>query len=115
MLDALRAAGNPQLPTSAPATDVFGYFESDDLAAAERYLAAQEVSARWQERRGRPTAGTARSGQRPAGAAGDLQARLSPKMVDRQLEYPRMVAWMRRISARPGLNVGTAMPCARPH
>ena len=25
-----------------------------------------------------------------------------------------MVAWMRRISARSGLNVGTAMPCARP-
>ena len=36
------------------------------------------------------------------------------EMVDRQLEHSRMVTWIRRISARSGLNVGTAMPCARP-
>ena len=28
---------------------MFGYFESDDLAAAEAYLAAQDVSTRWQD------------------------------------------------------------------
>jgi L-rhamnose mutarotase len=28
---------------------MFGYFEADDLEAAARYLASQEVSARWQD------------------------------------------------------------------
>ena len=28
---------------------MFGYFEADDLAAAQQYLARQEVSARWQD------------------------------------------------------------------
>ncbi len=28
---------------------VFGYFESDDLEGAARYLESQEVSARWQD------------------------------------------------------------------
>jgi L-rhamnose mutarotase len=28
---------------------VFGYFESDDLAAAADYLGRQEVCARWQD------------------------------------------------------------------
>ncbi len=49
MLDALRAAGIRNYSIFRAGTDVFGYFESDDLAAAERYLAAQEVSARWQD------------------------------------------------------------------
>jgi hypothetical protein len=31
-------------------------------------------------------------------------------MIDRQPEHFRVVAWMRRISARSGLNVVTAMP-----
>ena len=49
MLDALRAAGIRNYSIFRAGTDVFGYFESDDLAAAERYLAAHEVSARWQD------------------------------------------------------------------
>ena len=49
MLDALRAAGIRNYSIFRAGTDVFGYFESDDLAAAERYLAAQEVSAHWQD------------------------------------------------------------------
>jgi hypothetical protein len=28
---------------------MFGYFETDDLEQADAYLAAQEVSARWQD------------------------------------------------------------------
>ena len=28
---------------------MFGYFESDDLEAAGRYLDAQEVNSRWQD------------------------------------------------------------------
>ena len=32
-------------------TNVFGYFEADDLEAAGRYMAAQPVNARWQETR----------------------------------------------------------------
>jgi L-rhamnose mutarotase len=28
---------------------MFGYFESDDLEEAGRYLAGQEVNARWQD------------------------------------------------------------------
>jgi hypothetical protein len=38
----------------------------------------------------------------------------SLSMIDRQLEHPRLVAWMRRSSARSGLNVDTAMPGTRP-
>jgi L-rhamnose mutarotase len=30
-------------------TQVFGYFESDDLERAASYLAAQDVSSRWQD------------------------------------------------------------------
>ena len=30
-------------------TNVFGYFEADDLDAAAAHLAAQEVSTRWQD------------------------------------------------------------------
>ena len=49
MLDALRGAGIRNYSIFRAGNDVFGYFESDDLAAAGRYLAAQEVSARWQD------------------------------------------------------------------
>jgi L-rhamnose mutarotase len=48
MLDALRAAGIGNYTIFRDGHDVFGYFEANDLAAAARYLAAQEVSARWQ-------------------------------------------------------------------
>jgi L-rhamnose mutarotase len=49
MLDALRGAGIRNYSIFRAGTEVFGYFEADDLAAAERYLAGQEVSARWQD------------------------------------------------------------------
>jgi L-rhamnose mutarotase len=49
MLEALRAAGIRNYTIFRAGTDVFGYFESDDLEAAARYLAAQEVSAHWQD------------------------------------------------------------------
>jgi L-rhamnose mutarotase len=48
MLDALRSAGIRNYTIFRAGTDVFGYFEADDLDAAARYLEAQEVSARWQ-------------------------------------------------------------------
>ncbi|MGD0981638.1 MAG: L-rhamnose mutarotase [Solirubrobacteraceae bacterium] len=48
MLDALRAAGIRNYTIFRAGHDVFGYFEADDLAAAARYLAAQEISTRWQ-------------------------------------------------------------------
>jgi L-rhamnose mutarotase len=49
MLEALRTAGIRNYSIFRAGTSVFGYFESEDLAAAARYLAAQEVSARWQD------------------------------------------------------------------
>lgn len=49
MLDALRAAGIRNYTIFRAANQVFGYFESDDLAAAGEYLNGQEVSARWQD------------------------------------------------------------------
>ena len=49
MLDALRAAGIRNYSIFRAGNDVFGYFEADNLAAAERYLAQQDVSARWQD------------------------------------------------------------------
>ena len=49
MLDALRAAGIRNYSIFRAGTDVFGYFEAEDLAAAERYLAQQNVSTRWQD------------------------------------------------------------------
>jgi len=49
MLAAITAAGIRNYTIFRSGTDVFGYFESDDLAAAERYLAAQEVCTRWQD------------------------------------------------------------------
>jgi L-rhamnose mutarotase len=50
MLAALRAAGIRNYTIFRAGTRVFGYFETDDRAATERYLAGQEVSARWQDR-----------------------------------------------------------------
>ncbi len=49
MLDALRGAGIRNYTIFRAGNSVFGYFESDDLAASERYLAAQEVCTRWQD------------------------------------------------------------------
>jgi L-rhamnose mutarotase len=49
MLGALSAAGIRNYTIFRSGNEVFGYFEADDLAAAEAYLAAQEVSARWQD------------------------------------------------------------------
>jgi L-rhamnose mutarotase len=49
MLDALRGAGIRNYSIFRHGNQMFGYFEADDLAAAERYLAAQDVSARWQD------------------------------------------------------------------
>jgi L-rhamnose mutarotase len=48
MLDALRGAGIRNYSIFRAGNQVFGYFESDDLARAESFLAAQAVSARWQ-------------------------------------------------------------------
>ena len=49
MRAALSAAGIRNYTIFRAGTTVFGYFEADDLAAAERYLAGQEVCTRWQD------------------------------------------------------------------
>jgi L-rhamnose mutarotase len=49
LLDALREAGIRNYTIFRDGTTDFGYFEADDLAAAERHLAAQEVCTRWQD------------------------------------------------------------------
>jgi L-rhamnose mutarotase len=49
MLDALRDAGVRNYTIFRSDNEVFGYFESDDLARAAAYLEAQEVSTRWQD------------------------------------------------------------------
>ena len=49
MLEALRAAGIRNYTIFRAGNEMFGYFESEDLARAEKYLAAQDVSARWQD------------------------------------------------------------------
>jgi L-rhamnose mutarotase len=49
MLDALRAAGIRNYTIFRHGHEMFGYFESDDLEAAGRYMAAQEVNTRWQD------------------------------------------------------------------
>lgn len=49
MLDALRSAGIRNYTIFRHGNQIFGYFESDDLQAAARYLAEQEVSERWQD------------------------------------------------------------------
>jgi L-rhamnose mutarotase len=49
MLAALRAAGIRNYTIFRAGNEMFGYFEADDLEAAARYLASQEVCARWQD------------------------------------------------------------------
>ena len=49
MLDALRSAGIRNYTIFRHGNQMFGYFEADDLEAAARYLAEQDVSARWQD------------------------------------------------------------------
>ena len=50
MLEAIRASGIRNYTIFRDEGNrMFGYFEADDLAAAGRYLATQEVSARWQD------------------------------------------------------------------
>lgn len=49
MLDALRTAGIRNYTIFRDGNNVFGYFEADDLDAAARSLAAQEVNGRWQD------------------------------------------------------------------
>jgi len=49
LLAALRAAGIRNYTIYRHGNEMFGYFESDDLAAAGAYMAAQEVNARWQD------------------------------------------------------------------
>jgi L-rhamnose mutarotase len=49
MLEALRGAGIRNYTIFRSGNQVFGYFETDDLLRAEAYLAAQEVSTRWQD------------------------------------------------------------------
>ena len=49
MLAALRDAGISNYSIFRDGNQVFGYFETDDIDATEEYMAAQEVSRRWQE------------------------------------------------------------------
>jgi L-rhamnose mutarotase len=49
MLAALRAAGVRNYTIFRSGNEMFGYFEADDLAAAELYLSRQEVCTRWQD------------------------------------------------------------------
>ena len=49
MLEALRQAGIRNYTIFRNGTQMFGYFESDNLEAAARFMAQQEVSARWQD------------------------------------------------------------------
>lgn len=49
MLDALRGAGIRNYSIFRSGNEVFGYFEADDLEAAGRHLAGQEVVTRWQD------------------------------------------------------------------
>ena len=49
MLQALSAAGIRNYTIFRSENEMFGYFETDDVERAERYLAAQPVSARWQD------------------------------------------------------------------
>jgi L-rhamnose mutarotase len=49
LLEALRAAGIRNYSIFRSGNQAFGYFEADDLQRAGAYLAAQEVSSRWQD------------------------------------------------------------------
>lgn len=48
MREALSSAGIRNYTIFRAGTEVFGYVEAEDLEAAGRYLAAQEVCTRWQ-------------------------------------------------------------------
>ena len=49
MLEALRGAGIRNYTIFRAGTEMFGYFECDDLEATGRYLDAQDVNRRWQD------------------------------------------------------------------
>jgi L-rhamnose mutarotase len=49
MLQALRDAGIRNYTIFREGRQMFGYFEADDLRHTAEFLAAQEVSARWQD------------------------------------------------------------------
>lgn len=49
LLAALREAGIRNYTIFRNGNEMFGYFESDDLEAASRFMAEQEVSGRWQD------------------------------------------------------------------
>ena len=49
MLRALKESGIRNYSIFRDGTQVFGYFESDDLERAAAHLAEQEVCARWQD------------------------------------------------------------------
>lgn len=49
MLRALKDAGIRNYTIFRAGNEMFGYFETDDLASAESYLRSQEVNARWQD------------------------------------------------------------------
>jgi L-rhamnose mutarotase len=49
MLEDLRSAGIRNYSIFRTGNEVFGYFESDDIEAAGRYLDAQEVNSHWQD------------------------------------------------------------------
>jgi L-rhamnose mutarotase len=49
MLEALRDAGIRNYTIFRNGNEMFGYFESDDLAAAGAHMAAQAVNTRWQD------------------------------------------------------------------
>ena len=49
MLQALRDAGIRNYTIYRSGTDMFGYFESDDLERAGAHMTAQEVNTRWQD------------------------------------------------------------------
>ena len=49
MLEALKGAGIRNYTIFRAGTRVFGYFETDDRDASERFLAEQPVCARWQD------------------------------------------------------------------
>ena len=49
LLTALHDAGIRNYTIFRNGNEMFGYFESDDLERAAAYLAAQDVSSRWQD------------------------------------------------------------------
>src|SRR6266498_1517616 len=49
MVAALEDAGIRNYTIFRSGTEMFGYFEADDLDRAGRFLAAQEVCSRWQD------------------------------------------------------------------